>query len=112
MNSLKFYHFASVFLLLMTMVTVSYAGTSSERMGVIESIEDSKDDIDKLKKMRVSGRDYKFNWNTVPVLYKGIYVNKSELRKGMQIKFQTTRAKPDRMVEITILSHDDALLNH
>ena len=112
MNTLKFYHVVSVFLLLMVMISPVSAESSEHHYGFIESIGISADDKEDLKELQVSGRKYKFDWAKVSVIYKSVYVSASDLRKGMKIKFQTSSPDSDRIVSITILTQDDSLINH
>ena len=111
MKKTNLYHVLGIVFLLM-MSGITYAGTSLEHFGFIQSIDDSQNNAQDLKILRVSGKKYFFDWNSVKVIYKDVYVNVSDLAKGMKIKFHTIGTKPERITKITILSEHDMLINH
>ncbi|MCU7938917.1 MAG: hypothetical protein KZQ64_12315 [gamma proteobacterium symbiont of Bathyaustriella thionipta] len=108
MNKIKATIILSLFLLLITISPV-YAATGLERIGFIESINDSNDNTDNLALLQVSGKTYKFDWDTIEIIYKKVYIDVAFLDKGMKISFRTNHEK---ITAIKILSEHDALINH
>ncbi len=111
MKKANLYHVLGIVFLLM-MSGITYADTSRDHFGFIQSIDDSQNNAQDLKVLRVSGKKYFFDWNSVKVIYKDVYINVAGLAKGMQIKFHTIGTTPERITKITILSEHDMLINH
>lgn len=110
MKKTNLYHvLAIVFLLMMSAIT--YAGTSMAHFGFVDAIEDSQKNKGDLKILHVSGKEYFFNRDAVKVIYKDVYVNISDLAKGMKVKFHTSGSSA-KITEITILSTHENLIDH
>ncbi|MCW8929263.1 MAG: hypothetical protein OQL19_03375 [Gammaproteobacteria bacterium] len=114
MKKINCYYVIGIVLLLM-LSSITYANSSLERFGFIESIEDresNKNKEESFKVVSVSGKKYIFNWDTIKVIYKNVYVNVSGLEEGMKIKFNTSSTQSEKITLITILSEHDMLINN
>ena len=88
------------------------ANAGQAHFGFVESIEDSQSDTNDYKVLRVSGKKYYFDWDTVQIVYKKIYVNVAVLEKGMKVKLFLSSQGTNTISKIIILSNHDDLLNH